>query len=137
MKKKKIYLSLPISGRPIEEAIAKGKRVVETLSAAHQNWHIINPLDIAAGLTEKVYDLPERKRYAAFMGADVEVILGEADAIAFTMGAHVSKGCRMELFLANVYDLPRIYLDEVDNAYHVEGPDTALSRELRDDINQK
>ena len=29
MKKKKIYLSLPISGRPIEEAIAKGKRIVK------------------------------------------------------------------------------------------------------------
>ena len=128
---------MPISGRPIKEAIAEGKRIVETLSAAHKNWEIINPLDISAGLPKEVWTLPERKRYAAFMGADVEVLLGEVDAVAFTMGALVSKGCRLELCLANVYDLPRIFLDAVDNVSRVEGTDTALYRELRDDINQK
>lgn len=128
---------MPISGRPIKEAIAEGKRVVETLSAAHKNWEIINPLDISAGLPKEVWTLPERKRYAAFMGADVEVLLGEADAVAFTMGALVSKGCRLELCLANVYDLPRIFLDAVDNVSRVEGTDTALCRELRKEINQE
>lgn len=128
---------MPISGRPIKEAIAEGKRIVETLSAAHKNWEIINPLDISAGLPKEVWNLPERKRYAAFMGADIEALLGEADAVAFTMGALVSKGCRLELCLANVYDLPRIFLDVADNVSCVEGTDTALYRELRDDINQK
>lgn len=128
---------MPISGRPIKEAIAEGKRIVETLSAAHKNWEIINPLDISAGLPKEVWNLPERKRYAAFMGADIEALLGEADAVAFTMGALVSKGCRLELCLANVYDLPRIFLDAADNVSRVEGTDTALYRELRDDINQK
>lgn len=128
---------MPISGRPIKEAIAEGKRLVETLSAAHKNWEIINPLDISAGLPKEIWNLPERKRYAAFMGADVEVLLGEADAVVFTMGALVSKGCRLELCLANVYDLPRIFLDAADNVSRVEGTDTALYRELRDDINQK
>lgn len=128
---------MPISGRPIKEAIAEGKRVVETLSAAHKNWEIINPLDISAGLPKEVWTLPERKRYAAFMGADVEVLLDEADAVAFTMGALVSKGCRLELCLANVYDLPRIFLDAVDNVSRVEGTDTALCRELRKEINQE
>lgn len=128
---------MPISGRPIKEAIAEGKRIVETLSAAHKNWEIINPLDISAGLPKEVWNLPERKRYAAFMGADIEALLGEADAVAFTMGGLVSKGCRLELCLANVYDLPRIFLDVADNVSCVEGTDTALYRELRDDINQK
>lgn len=128
---------MPISGRPIKEAIAEGKRIVETLSAAHKNWEIINPLDISAGLPKEVWNLPERKRYAAFFGADIEALLGEADAVAFTMGALVSKGCRLELCLANVYDLPRIFLDVADNVSCVEGTDTALYRELRDDINQK
>lgn len=128
---------MPISGRPIKEAIAEGKRIVETLSAAHKNWEIINPLDISAGLPKEVWDLPERKRYAAFMGADIEALLGEADAVAFTMGALVSKGCRLELCLANVYDLPRIFLNAADKVSRVEGTDTALYRELRDDINQK
>lgn len=128
---------MPISGRPIKEAIAEGKRIVETLSAAHKNWEIINPLDISAGLPKEVWNLPERKRYAAFMGADVEVLLGEADAVAFTMGALVSKGCRLELCLANVYDLPRIFLDAADNVSRVEGTDTALYRELRKEINQE
>lgn len=128
---------MPISGRLINEAIAEGKRIVETLSAAHKNWEIINPLDISAGLPKEVWNLPERKRYAAFMGADIEALLGEADAVAFTMGALVSKGCRLELCLANVYDLPRIFLDVADNVSCVEGTDTALYRELRDDINQK
>lgn len=128
---------MPISGRPIKEAIAEGKRIVETLSAAHKNWEIINPLDISAGLPKEVWNLPERKRYAAFLGADIEALLGEADAVAFTMGALVSKGCRLELCLANVYDLPRIFLDVADNVSCVEGTDTALYRELRDDINQK
>jgi hypothetical protein len=137
MGKIKVYLSMPISGRLINEAIAEGKRIVETLSAAHKNWEIINPLDISAGLPKEVWNLPERKRYAAFMGADIEALLGEADAVAFTMGALVSKGCRLELCLANVYDLPRIFLDVADNVSCVEGTDTALYRELRDDINQK
>ena len=128
---------MPISGRPIKEAIAEGKRIVEKLSAAHKNWEIINPLDISAGLPKEVWNLPERKRYAAFMGADIEALLGEADAVAFTMGAIVSKWCRLELCLANVYDLPRIFLDAADDVSRVEGTDTALYRELRDDINQK
>ena len=119
---------MSISGRPIKEAIADGKRIVETLSAAHPNWEIINPLDISAGLP---------KGYAAFMGADIEALLGEADTVAFTMGALVSKGCRLELCLANVYDLPRIFLDASDNASRVEGTDTALYRELRKEINQE
>lgn len=128
---------MPISGRPIKEAIAEGKRIVETLSAAHKNWEIINPLDISAGLPKEVWNLPERKRYAAFMGADIEALLGEADAIVFTMGALVSKGCRLELCLANVYDYPRIFLDAADNVSCVEGTDTALCRELRKEINQE
>lgn len=128
---------MPISGRPIKEAIAEGKRIVEKLSAAHKNWEIINPLDISAGLPKEVWNLPERKRYAAFMGADIEALLGEADAVAFTMGAIVSKGCRLELCLANVYDLPRIFLDAADNVSRVEGTDTALCRELRKEINQE
>lgn len=128
---------MPISGRPIKEAIAEGKRIVETLSAAHKNWEIINPLDISAGLPKEVWNLPERKRYAAFMGADIEALLGEADAVVFTMGALVSKGCRLELCLANVYDLPRIFLDVADNVSRVEGTDTALYRELRKEINQE
>lgn len=128
---------MPISGRPLKEAIAEGKRIVKTLSAAHKNWEIINPLDISAGLPKEVWNLPERKRYAAFMGADIEALLGEADAVAFTMGAIVSKGCRLELCLANVYDLPRIFLDAADNVSRVEGTDTALYRELRKEINQE
>lgn len=128
---------MPISGRPIKEAIAEGKRIVKTLSAAHANWEIINPLDISAGLPKEVWSLPERKRYAAFMGADIEALLGEAAAVAFTMGALVSKGCRLELCLANVYDLPRIFLDAADNVSRVEGTDTALCRELRKEINQE
>lgn len=128
---------MPISGRPIKEAIAEGKRIVETLSAAHKNWEIINPLDISAGLPKEVWSLPERKRYAAFMGADIEALLGEADAVAFTMGGLVSKGCRLELCLTNVYDLPRIFLDAADNVSRVEGTDTALCRELRKEINQE
>lgn len=128
---------MPISGRPIKEAIAEGKRIVKTLSAAHANWEIINPLDISAGLPKEIWNLPERKRYAAFMSADIEALLGEADAVAFTMGAIVSKGCRLELCLANVYDLPRIFLDATDNVSRVEGTDTALCRELRKEINQE
>lgn len=128
---------MPISGRPIKEAIAEGKRIVKTLSAAHPNWEIINPLDISAGLPKEVWCLPERKRYAAFMGADIETLLGEADAVAFTMGTPVSKGCRLELCLANVYNLPRIFLNAAANVSRVDGTDTALCRELRKEINQE
>lgn len=137
MGKIKVYLSMPISGRPINEAIAEGKRIVETLSAAYPNWEIINPLDISAGLPREVWNLPERKRYAAFMGADIEALLGEADAVAFTMGALVSKGCRLEICLANIYNLPRIFLNAADKVSRVEGTDTALCRELRKEINQE
>ena len=137
MGKIKVYLSMPISGRPIKEAIAEGKRIVKTLSAVHPNWEIINPLDISAGLPKEVWNLPERKRYAAFMGADIEALLGEADAVAFTMGALVSKGCRLEICLANVYNLPRIFLNAANKVSRVEGTDMALCRELRKEINQE
>ena len=77
METKNVYLSIPISGHTLQEVVAEGVRIVKELKRAHPDWNIINPLKLSADLPKEVWDLPERQRYAKFMGRDVEALLGE------------------------------------------------------------
>lgn len=109
METKNVYLSIPISGRPLQEVVAEGVRIVKELKRAHPDWNIINPLKLSADLPKDVWDLPERQRYAKFMGRDVEALLGEADAIYFVHGWADSNGCQIEYAVAKTMAIPCIF----------------------------
>lgn len=112
METKNVYLSIPISGRPLQKVVAEGVRIVKELKRAHPAWNIINPLKLSADLPKEVWDLPERQRYAKFMGRDVEALLGEADAIYFVHGWVDSNGCQIEYAIAKIMSIPCIFIDE-------------------------
>lgn len=88
----KIYISLPISGKDIEEVkqlseIAKN----EIIEKGHTP---VSPLDVSPN-TEL--------SYAQHMGNDIAALL-ECDAIVFLGDWHLSKGCRLEMNAAVIYD---------------------------------
>lgn len=112
MDTKNVYLSIPISGRPLQEVVAEGARLVKQLKRDHPDWNIINPLKLSADLPKDVWDLPERQRYAKFMGIDVEALIGETDAIYFVHGWRDSKGCQIEYAIAKIMSIPCIFNDD-------------------------
>lgn len=109
METKNVYLSIPISGRPLQEVVAEGARLVKQLKRDHPDWNIINPLKLSADLPKEVWDLPERQRYAKFMGRDVEALIGEADAVYFANNWHENNGCCIEYAIAKIMSIPCIF----------------------------
>lgn len=80
----KFYVSLPITGRPLDKA----KRMAEATKAllASMGFKAITPFDVC----------PEPDlRYAQYMGRDIEALL-ECDAVYFCPGWADSKGCLLE-----------------------------------------
>lgn len=129
METKNVYLSIPISGRPLQEVVAEGVRIVIELKRAHPDWNIINPLKLSADLPKEVWDLPERQRYAKFMGRDVEALLGEADAIYFVHGWADSNGCQIEYAIAKIMLIPCIFNDDCVMIEAEEGQDVSYLQE--------
>lgn len=89
-KKKRVYISLPISGRPMELVKLKVKEVKELIGKNHTP---VSPLDINKGLTD----------YAKCMGNDVETLLN-CDVVYFVRGWQTSKGCTAEYEIAKIYE---------------------------------
>lgn len=129
METKNVYLSIPISGRPLQEVVAEGVFVVQQLKHYHPDWNIINPLKLSADLPKDVWDLPERQRYAKFMGRDVEALLGEADAIYFVHGWADSNGCQIEYAIAKIMLIPCIFNDDGVMIETEEGQDVSYWQE--------
>lgn len=99
----KIYISLPISGYPIEERVAYANMVrnnlIEVISQTcgflgrKKNLRVVTPFDIC----------PEPdKPYSYYMGKDIEALL-ECDAIYLCEGWQNSKGCMAEFEVARIY----------------------------------
>ena len=82
----KIYISIPISGRPLIEARHHAERLKAKLSEhGHQ---CITPFDIC--------DDPD-KPYAYYIGRDIESLLSDdIEGVVFGIGFHDSKGCMLE-----------------------------------------
>lgn len=96
--KGKVYISLPISGRPIEEAKAEAEAARTKLS--NLGYDAITPFDVVAepqGNTEK-------EKYAYCMGRDIEELL-KCDAIYLVDGHEESRGCELEFMAAVIYGL--------------------------------
>lgn len=95
---KKLYISLPISGHPLDEVKKKAQ-------AAKEKWEIyydvVTPFDI---------NPDQNKSYAHYMGKDIEALL-ECGAILMCKGWVHSKGCNAEYQIAKIYEIQII--DEV------------------------
>lgn len=94
---KKVYISLPITGRPIEEAKAEAERVKDALRDA--GYQPVSPFDVVPEIPEH---MTEREGYAYCMGKDIEALL-LCDAIYLCGGHEASNGCRLERMAAMIY----------------------------------
>ena len=92
--KKKLYISVAVSGRDIDEA----KQLAESAKAHWcDKYDVITPFEIHQHEEEE-------KLYAYYMGKDIEVLLG-CDAIFMCPGWIYSKGCNAEYQIAKIYGL--------------------------------
>ena len=100
MKRKRIYISIPISGHDLKEVKAKARNIREWVLwdefGFEKGWHrpdVIIPFDVC----------PEPdKPYSYYMGKDIEALL-ECDAIYLCEGWQNSKGCMAEFEVARIY----------------------------------
>lgn len=94
----RIYISIPISGLPIEQQQAKAREIAKRLrELGHEP---VNPFDTP----EAPKGLSDKERYAYYMGEDLKRLL-TCDAIFFCEGWYESKGCRLEADVAIMYKL--------------------------------
>lgn len=96
MKRKRIYISIPISGHDLEEVKERARKEREWLLCIEDGLHrqdIITPFDVCPELD---------KPYSYYMGKDIEALL-ECDAIYLCEGWQNSKGCMAEFEVARIY----------------------------------
>lgn len=96
---KRVYISLPISGRPIEEAKAEAEKAKKTLTK--NGYEPISPFDVVTEIPE---GMSERQAYAYCMGKDIEALL-QCDGIYLCDGHQFSKGCQLEVEAARLYGI--------------------------------
>lgn len=88
---KKMYLSLPISGREIERVKEYARKVKKKW--VEKGFEVITPFEVC----------PEPGMpYNYYMGKDVEALLG-CDGIILCYDWFSSRGCRAECSVAEVY----------------------------------
>lgn len=91
MSKKKLYLSLPISGRHLDDAQQEAAFYKDIWE--QKGYEVITPFDLS----------PESdKPYSYHMGRDIEGLL-ESQAVYFAPGWVESKGCNLEYAAAKIY----------------------------------
>lgn len=98
----KIYISLPISGRDIEEVEAG---CIFATGVIEKKGHTaVSPLEVSPN--------PDAS-YAEHMGNDIAALL-ECDAVLFLDGWECSKGCQLEHKAAELYGKTIYYkLEEI------------------------
>lgn len=89
-KKKKLYISLPITGHDIE---AVKHRAALAKKYHSEKYDVITPFDVCT----------EGESYASCMGKDIQALL-ECDAIHLMTGWNKSRGCMAEFHVAQVYN---------------------------------
>ncbi len=117
--KKKIYVSLPITGHQLDDVKRKAsniKRAIEEESKINCiEVEVITPFDACPDSCTP---------YNVAMGKDIEALLG-CDAICLCSGWGNSKGCRAEYEVAKVYgkevfferEFAHVYADDVPDDY--------------------
>ena len=100
----KVYISLPITGHPIDEVRKKADQAKQQLS--DMGHEPVSPLDVSPDP-----DAP----YAEHIGRDIAALL-VCDAALFLDGWRQSKGCRLEHAAAEIYEKKIFYsLDRIPN----------------------
>lgn len=88
--KKKIYISIPIKGLPLNKQREKADAIAAKLS--RDGWKVVNPFNIYAG---------ENPTYWDHIFADLRA-LEDCDAIYMCKGWRESLGCNLEMdFICN------------------------------------
>ena len=105
----KTYISLPISGRPTEEAKAEADNAKKVFMETFPKSEVITPFDIVPDPP----DMPPHEQYAYCMGRDIEALL-TCSHIAMCQGWRTSKGCQAEHAIAEVYGLTISYLSSIN-----------------------
>lgn len=102
---KKLYISIPITGHPIEDVKARAYELKEMLSV--EGWEVITPFDVVPD--EEIAHIPNtEEKYAYCMGKDIEALL-LCDAVFFANGYVRSKGCMIEEQAAVVFKKIKLY----------------------------
>lgn len=97
----KIYISLPITGRDIEQVEAS---LIFTSAVIEKKGHTpVSPLDISPD---------SDATYAEHMGNDIRALL-ECDAALFLEGWQHSKGCRLEFSAAEIYGKEILFDEDI------------------------
>lgn len=105
---KKVYISIPITGRSLDIVVKQAEIVKACLHAA--GYDPVTPFDIC----------PEQgKPYAYYMARDIEVLL-ECYAIYMCPGWRESKGCRAEAAIAEIYGIPMLNLKSLRTPFFLE-----------------
>lgn len=94
MSKKKIYISLPITGRDFDEVESEILYVSGVLEM--KGYHVVTPIDFDVNP-----DLD--KPYHELLGNDIKALM-ECDEICLCPGWEKSKGCQLEHFAAKLWD---------------------------------
>lgn len=87
----KIYISIPISGHPLEEVRERADHIKMALSRG--GHEVVSPLDIYAG---------QNPTYADYICYDLRAML-DCDAVFFCDGWDRSCGCRIEHYVARLF----------------------------------
>lgn len=99
----KLYISIPISGRPLQEAKNQADGIKAALTP--HGHGCITPFDVCPDAD---------KTYAYYMGRDIEAILSdEVDGVVFGDGFGNSKGCLLEYAAALIYGKRIIYQSDI------------------------
>lgn len=94
----RIYISIPISGLPIEQQEAKAREIAKKLKElGHEP---INPFDTP----EAPIGLSDKEQYAYYIGEDIKRLL-TCDSVYLCNGWSESRGCRLEAQTALIYDM--------------------------------
>ncbi|HAN19654.1 MAG: hypothetical protein A2X13_14560 [Bacteroidetes bacterium GWC2_33_15] len=101
MKRKTIYLSIPITG--IENSIeSREKAALTQANYERQGFIVNNPHVIADELTEILNRIPIE---AEKMAADIDY-LAQSDLMVLFPGWQQSVNCRLEIAFASIYNIP-------------------------------
>lgn len=91
MGKKKLYISLPIHGYPLDAVQREANTYKELWQ--DEGYEVITPFDLS---------FETGKPYSHYMGKDIECLL-ECDAVYFAPGWVDSNGCNLEYAAAKIY----------------------------------
>lgn len=100
-----LYISIPITGHPIEKVKERAERLKKELSVG--GWEIITPFDVVPDKNIAHIEDPQIK-YAYCMGKDIEKLL-ICDAVFFAEGYKDSKGCLLEHAASLIYEKMNLY----------------------------